>query len=136
MRAAVPFVTAMYVEPDILAPTSRRAPPPRAAGRTDAGGVLGGARPGGPSAGDSVTEAVAEAVRIVRASGLPNRDGLDVHHARGRVGRVHGRWSGTAATRSARYGTRVSLVLKADIRPGHIGELTAKVERVERLLAP
>lgn len=30
---------------------------------------------------------------------------------------------------------RVSLVLKADIRPGFTGEIDAKVERVERLLA-
>jgi uncharacterized protein YqgV (UPF0045/DUF77 family) len=29
---------------------------------------------------------------------------------------------------------RVSLVLKADIRPGYDGQLTAKVERVESLL--
>ena len=29
---------------------------------------------------------------------------------------------------------RVSLVLKADIRPGHTGQLTAKVERLEREL--
>ena len=29
------------------------------------------------------------------------------------------------------FGTRVSLVLKADIRPGHTGELTGKVERLE-----
>ena len=29
---------------------------------------------------------------------------------------------------------RVGLVLKADIRPGFTGEMTAKVERVERLL--
>jgi uncharacterized protein YqgV (UPF0045/DUF77 family) len=29
----------------------------------------------------------------------------------------------------------VSLVLKADIRPGHTGQLTAKVERVEQHLA-
>jgi uncharacterized protein YqgV (UPF0045/DUF77 family) len=28
----------------------------------------------------------------------------------------------------------VSLVLKADIRPGHTGQLTAKVERIEREL--
>jgi uncharacterized protein YqgV (UPF0045/DUF77 family) len=28
----------------------------------------------------------------------------------------------------------VSLVLKADIRPGRTGQLTGKVERVERLL--
>jgi uncharacterized protein YqgV (UPF0045/DUF77 family) len=30
-----------------------------------------------------------------------------------------------------RYGPRVSLVLKADIRPGHTGELQGKVERLE-----
>jgi len=34
------------------------------------------------------------------------------------------------ATRSPRVG----LVLKADIRPGHTGQLTAKVERVENHL--
>jgi len=33
-----------------------------------------------------------------------------------------------------RHGNRVSLVLKADIRPGHDGELTGKVERVEAAL--
>jgi uncharacterized protein YqgV (UPF0045/DUF77 family) len=30
---------------------------------------------------------------------------------------------------------RVSLVLKADIRPGFTGELEGKVERIDRLLA-
>ena len=34
-----------------------------------------------------------------------------------------------------RHGHRVSLVLKADIRPGHTGELTGKVARVEAALA-
>jgi uncharacterized protein YqgV (UPF0045/DUF77 family) len=29
---------------------------------------------------------------------------------------------------------RVGLVLKADIRPGHDGQLTAKVERIEQAL--
>ncbi|MGO3554325.1 MAG: thiamine-binding protein, partial [Microbacterium gubbeenense] len=31
----------------------------------------------------------------------------------------------------APFGSRVSLVLKADIRPGYSGELDAKVERLE-----
>jgi uncharacterized protein YqgV (UPF0045/DUF77 family) len=31
---------------------------------------------------------------------------------------------------------RVSLVLKADVRPGVTGALTAKVETIERYLAP
>lgn len=34
----------------------------------------------------------------------------------------------------AAYGRRVSLVLKADIRPGHTGELTGKLERLESAL--
>jgi uncharacterized protein YqgV (UPF0045/DUF77 family) len=34
-----------------------------------------------------------------------------------------------------RYAGRVSLVLKADIRPGHTGELDGKVARVEERLA-
>ena len=33
------------------------------------------------------------------------------------------------------YGSRVSLVLKADIRPGHVGELDGKVERLEAAIA-
>jgi hypothetical protein len=32
------------------------------------------------------------------------------------------------------YGSRVSLVLKADIRPGYSGELTGKVERLENAI--
>lgn len=32
------------------------------------------------------------------------------------------------------FGSRVSLVIKADIRPGYSGELSAKVERLEQAL--
>jgi uncharacterized protein YqgV (UPF0045/DUF77 family) len=32
------------------------------------------------------------------------------------------------------FGSRVSLVLKADIRPGYTGELDAKIERLERAI--
>jgi uncharacterized protein YqgV (UPF0045/DUF77 family) len=35
----------------------------------------------------------------------------------------------------AAFGPRVSLVLKADIREGYAGELTAKVDRLESALA-
>ena len=34
----------------------------------------------------------------------------------------------------APYGSRISLVMKADIRPGRTGELDGKVERLERAL--
>ena len=32
------------------------------------------------------------------------------------------------------FGSRVSLVLKADIRPGHTGEIDGKIERLERAI--
>jgi uncharacterized protein YqgV (UPF0045/DUF77 family) len=90
---------------------------------------------GAAGAGDSVSEAVAEAVRIVRASGLPNStDSMFTT--------VEGEWDECmqvvkdCCEAVGRYGTRVTLVLKADIRPGHTGELTAKVQRLEALLEP
>jgi uncharacterized protein YqgV (UPF0045/DUF77 family) len=89
---------------------------------------------GGPSAGpesDSVHDAVAAAVGVVRASGLPNRttsmfteiEGPDWDTVMDVVKR--------ATEAVAPFGTRVSLVLKADIRPSHTGEIDAKVERLE-----
>lgn len=89
---------------------------------------------GGPDGGDSVSTAVAEAVRVVRDSGLPNR--TDAMFTT-----IEGDWDECmgvvkqACGAVGRYGSRVSLVLKADIRPGHTGELTGKVARVEALLS-
>jgi len=82
----------------------------------------------------SVHEAVAAAVRVVRDSGLPNQ--TDAMFTT-----IEGDWDEVfavvkAATDAvAAFGPRVSLVLKADIRPGYSGELTGKVERVEQALA-
>jgi len=82
---------------------------------------------------DSVHDAVAAAVRIVRESGLPNR--TDAMFTT-----IEGEWDEVfdvvrrATEAVGAYGSRVSLVLKADIRPGHTGELTGKVERIERAL--
>jgi len=80
--------------------------------------------------GDSVHDAVAAAVRIVRESGLPNRtDSMFTT--------IEGEWDEVfdvvrrATDAVGQYGSRVSLVLKADIRPGHTGEITGKVERLE-----
>jgi uncharacterized protein YqgV (UPF0045/DUF77 family) len=91
---------------------------------------------GGPGTSDdgSVGDAVAEAVRVVRESGLPNEttsmfttiesetweEGMDVVRRAVEAVQAHS--------------PRVSLVLKADIRPGHTGQLAAKVERVEAAL--
>ncbi|GAA5157331.1 MTH1187 family thiamine-binding protein [Pseudonocardia eucalypti] len=89
-----------------------------------------------PSGGgsDSVGEIVAEAVRVVRESGLPHEttsmfttieaetwdEGMEV--VKRAVAAVQAR------------APRVSLVLKADIRPGHTGQLSAKVERINQAL--
>ncbi|TNY35792.1 MTH1187 family thiamine-binding protein [Thermomonospora catenispora] len=85
-------------------------------------------------AGEGVGELVAEAVRVVRASGLPNR--TDAMFTT-----IEGEWDEVmavvkAATEAvAARAPRVSVVLKADIRPGVTDALTAKVESVERRLA-
>jgi uncharacterized protein YqgV (UPF0045/DUF77 family) len=83
--------------------------------------------------GEGVAEPAA-AVRVVRDSGLPNR--TDAMFTT-----VEGEWDEVmdvvrrAVDAVAAVAPRVSLVLKADIRPGVTGALTAKVERVEALLS-
>jgi uncharacterized protein (TIGR00106 family) len=84
--------------------------------------------------GESVGEAVAEAVRVVRDSGLPNRtDAMFTS--------LEGEWDEVmdvvqrAVAAVAERAPRVSLVLKADIRAGVTDGMTAKVERVERYLS-
>ena len=78
----------------------------------------------------SVHDAVAAAVRVVRDSGLPN-------HTGSMFTEIEGEWDEVMAVVKAAtdavapFGSRVSLVLKADIRPGYTGEITAKVERLE-----
>jgi uncharacterized protein (TIGR00106 family) len=80
--------------------------------------------------GESVGDLVAEAVRVVRESGLPNR--TDAMFTL-----IEGEWDEVMAVVKravdvvAAEVPRVSLVLKADIRPGVTDALTAKVARVE-----
>lgn len=89
---------------------------------------------GDGSADGSVSAAVAAAVKVVRDSGLPNR--TDAMFTT-----IEGEWDEVfdvvkrATGAVGAYGSRVSLVLKADIRPGYDGELTGKVDRVETALA-
>ena len=81
----------------------------------------------------SVSEAVARAVRVVRDSGLPNE-------TTSMFTTLEGEWDEcmavvkAACEAVAEVSPRVALVLKADIRPGRTGQLTAKVERVEERL--
>lgn len=81
-----------------------------------------------------VAAAVAEAVRVVRASGLPNETTSMFTTVEGEWDEVMAVVKG-AVDAVAAVSARVSLVLKADIRPGYDGQLTAKVARVEELLA-
>ena len=90
-----------------------------------------------PSGGDEtggVSEAVAEAVRIVRESGLP-------HQTNAMFTNVEGEWDEVmdvvrrAVEAVSARSPRTSLVLKADVRPGYTGQLAAKVARVDALLA-
>jgi uncharacterized protein (TIGR00106 family) len=79
---------------------------------------------------DSVSAAVADAVRVVRASGLP-------YHTDAMFTTLEGEWDECldvvrrACEAAGRHTNRVSLVLKADIRPGHTGELRGKLDRLE-----
>lgn len=81
----------------------------------------------------SVHDAVAAAVKVVRDSGLPNRTSSMFTE-------IEGTWDevfdvvkrATAAVEP--FGSRVSLVIKADIRPGHTGEITGKLERLEQAI--
>jgi uncharacterized protein YqgV (UPF0045/DUF77 family) len=93
--------------------------------------------PSGPAADETggVADAVAAAVRVVRESGLPNETNAMFTN-------VEGEWEEVMAVVKsavdvvAEVSPRVGLVLKADIRPGHTGQLTAKVERIEKALRP
>jgi uncharacterized protein (TIGR00106 family) len=83
--------------------------------------------------GESVGEYVADAVRVVRESGLPNRtDAMFTS--------VEGEWDEVmdvvrrAVDVVAARAPRVSLVLKADVREGVSEGLTSKVETLERHL--
>jgi uncharacterized protein (TIGR00106 family) len=83
--------------------------------------------------GDSVAEYVADAVRVVRDSGLPNQ--TDAMFTT-----VEGEWDEVMAVVKAAVDAvaarapRVSVTLKADIRPGVTGALQAKMEALESYL--
>lgn len=83
--------------------------------------------------GEDVGEVVAEAVRVVRESGLPN-------HTDAMFTSIEGEWDEVmgvikrAVERVAAKAPRVSMVLKADIRAGVTDGLTSKVEALERYL--
>jgi uncharacterized protein (TIGR00106 family) len=84
--------------------------------------------------GEDVGELVADAVRVVRASGLPN-------HTDAMFTSIEGEWDDVmavvkAAVEAVQQKTnRVSMVLKADIRAGVTNGLVSKVDELERYLS-
>ncbi|HEY6493026.1 MAG TPA: MTH1187 family thiamine-binding protein [Trebonia sp.] len=83
--------------------------------------------------GEAVGEIVSEAVRVVRASGLPNQTDSMFTTIEGEWDEVMAVLKDAVDAVSARA-PRVSLVLKADIRPGVTDGMTSKVETIERYL--
>jgi uncharacterized protein (TIGR00106 family) len=91
-----------------------------------------------PSGGDEtggVSASVAEAVRVIRDSGLPNETNAMFTN-------IEGEWDEVmevvkqAILKVAETSPRVGLVLKADLRAGHdTGQMGAKVERIESVLS-
>ena len=84
-------------------------------------------------AGESVSGAVAEAVRIVRASGLPNETNAMFTN-------VEGSWDELmdllrqCVEAVAQQAPRVSVVAKIDYRPGVEHQLEGKVAAIEERL--
>ena len=90
--------------------------------------------PSGADETGGVSDAVADAVRVIRESGLPNETNAMFTN-------IEGEWDEVMAVvkeavfRVAETSPRVGLVLKADLRRGHdSGEMSAKVARVEERL--
>ncbi len=84
--------------------------------------------------GDSVGDLVAEAVKVVRASGLP-------HETNAMFTNVEGEWDEVMAVIKeavdavAEHAPRVSTVIKIDQRAGTSGALQNKIQSIERRLA-
>ncbi|MFQ6173203.1 MTH1187 family thiamine-binding protein [Oryzobacter sp. R7] len=92
--------------------------------------------PAAPAEGGSYADAVADAVRVVRESGLPYETNAMFTNVEGEWDEVMGVLKRCVDTMTGAGADRVSLVVKADIRPGHTGMLEGKVRRVEDLLDP
>ncbi|HEX4812524.1 MAG TPA: MTH1187 family thiamine-binding protein [Nonomuraea sp.] len=84
--------------------------------------------------GEGVAEPVARAVKVVRDSGLP-------HRTDAMFTTVEGEWDEVmdvvrrAVEAVAEVAPRVSLVLKADLRPGVTDAMTTKLQSLERHLS-
>lgn len=83
--------------------------------------------------GEELSREVAEVVRVIRASGLPNRTYSMFTEIEGEWDEVMGVVK-RATFVLAEKGIRTEVVLKADIRPGFSNMMDDKVERVDDIL--
>jgi uncharacterized protein (TIGR00106 family) len=83
--------------------------------------------------GDELGPAVAEVLKVIRASGLPYR-------TNSMFTEIEGEWDEVmkvvkdATFVLAGKGIRTEVVLKADVRPGHTNMMQKKVDRVNAIL--
>ncbi|WP_375482974.1 MTH1187 family thiamine-binding protein [uncultured Mycobacterium sp.] len=85
--------------------------------------------------GEAVGEIVAEAVRVVRDSGLPNKTDAMFTEVEGETWAEVMAVVERAVQAVAARAPRVSAVIKADVRPAATDMMTRKVESVERHLS-
>ena len=83
--------------------------------------------------GEELSADVAEVIRVIRESGLPNR-------TNSMSTEIEGDWDEVmdvvkrATFVLAEKGIRTELVLKADVRPGFTDTMHAKIDKVESIL--
>ncbi|MFA5629301.1 MAG: thiamine-binding protein [Dehalococcoidales bacterium] len=84
--------------------------------------------------GDELAPEVAEVIRVIRKSGLPNRTSAMFTE-------IEGEWDEVmqvvkeATFVLASKGIRTEVVLKADVRPGFSNTINAKVDKINVILA-
>lgn len=84
--------------------------------------------------GEELSAEVAEVVKVIRESGLPNK-------TYSMFTEIEGEWDEVmkvvkeAAYVLAEKGIRTEVILKADIRPGFTNTMEAKVEKVNTILS-
>lgn len=83
--------------------------------------------------GNELAQEVAEVVKIIRESGLPNR-------TTAMFTEIEGDWDEVMAVVKqatfvlAEKGIRTEVVLKADIRPGYVNTINSKIDKVNDIL--
>ena len=83
--------------------------------------------------GDELAAEVAEVVKVIRESGLPN-------HTTSMFTEIEGEWDEVmqvvkdAPFVLANKGIRTEVILKADIRPGFTNTIQTKIDKVNKIL--